>query len=507
MSERTCPSVRRDAPQMLPSPVSPSCPPLSLSLPSTHSWSSLPPELLHRIFRFLSPSSLYATIPRVSRHFRVLALDAVPGCRGGLVGVDCEVAFSTEGATGGCVLAVEDRFRTTQAGGWAGTGTGLPLWAAASAYVPLRPETLLLGGCDALDTHVLQTLAFECPSVFKLHRAGRLRLCVSKLGVSLSGRQHRPEDLAVLRTLATYAHTHAVPDMHIELLEGTLPLTLLPPTISFSSVTRLEVDVLAPILDSAVEAENLVVLLERFPSTASLSGSVFLDAWAAEYIRARVPEKRRNGVTRFDIMMLDADTPELLNAGALFPNVEVLGELDLGGASAIEPLLNIATARTLPLATLRTLHVEVHGGTDADSPPAATTGPGAEGGDPHPLLPHHIATLSHNLSQTSPHLSRIILSFQIQHKISDLSPHPLTLAPGERAALSIADAFFTSPLRGCEFVLDRVFYEDGFYCKGRERLRFGRNRMRLARREAERFAEEVRRVARARGVRVGWTME
>ncbi|KAJ3317254.1 hypothetical protein HDU93_004129 [Gonapodya sp. JEL0774] len=327
---------------------------------------SLPPEILHRIFRLLLPETFYSLVPRLSKTLHDRSRGAIPGCPDHTISVDCDVRVeernSRNFALPGVVRVLDDGFQLAYH-----PETGLPVWTSLSVTVTLSMKKM----CKARDMSELFMKAVR--DNFPTGRPKRTHNRQMNRVYRVNTPQDRLSNFLIariqwgcwdssgtwvpiweweyfhksLRKLSHFVNTHRVEEVTLgseffESLDG------LPSHASMDSVERLTVGNPAPwYLPEAISgmqpAPILSSALSRFPSAVHLKGDFAFfpvshpGSPRIDDMRRLIPESLRNTVTSLIRYggHWQTSTPSqyaFLSAPLVFPNLQELAFFNVLGS-------------------------------------------------------------------------------------------------------------------------------------------------------------------------------
>ncbi|KAJ3335993.1 hypothetical protein HDU93_003896 [Gonapodya sp. JEL0774] len=302
---------------------------------------TLPTEILQRIFRFLPPRTFYEAIPSISRRFRDVSWDAIPGCSGRAIGVDLRIEVQLEESPNGPIWV--DSWSDVPTQYEAGDLLGHPgmLWMCLGALLEMSVESLLVlestqwelgqhGAPALLDRFWHEHVEEDDRGLPPLKR---MKFTVSHMSWSID--YWSTPELAPLDTVILTFHRvlefvrNGVRSMKLR-WPGVDFLRRLPANFQvLDCVHQLEASA-SEQEDDARKFQTAATFLRIFPLARTLLGNAFcslrFDAHDSSRLINLVSEERCSFVTKLHAW---AAPVSLIAAPSLFNNVHTLGSIKL----------------------------------------------------------------------------------------------------------------------------------------------------------------------------------
>ncbi|KAJ3334417.1 hypothetical protein HDU93_007980 [Gonapodya sp. JEL0774] len=378
---------------------------------------SLPPELLHRVFRLVPPRDFYGTIPLVSRRFRRDAVGALPGCPGNGIGIACEIEITDAGDD----LDADEypqhwldpnpiRFCTEFRRAQSPSASGGVIWTSMAPVTVLRLSAKrIIPRGSTLDVQDVMDCLFTQERRQKSIPRDQVHVAVSKMTICISYIVSDDSFSAVV----DFIREQGVEDLDLATLHAMDLLKRLPDDIQLESITSLTSPQIIEASSFGSERATIMsgTVLDRFPSVVSVMGVAFypvkgIRELTEDVVRRNLSETFRRRVTSLVVphrpnwSLPPASGPfmrlRLLRAIVVYPSLQELGVLSLFDSMlsweelTSEPL---TTDALCALGQLRKLQLRIDA-TNVDYAPS----------------PQHGVNLAEKLALTLPGLRRVLVT-------------------------------------------------------------------------------------------------
>ncbi|KAJ3335994.1 hypothetical protein HDU93_003897 [Gonapodya sp. JEL0774] len=322
---------------------------------------TLPPEILHRIFRLLSPRTFYVTLPSISRRFRDVSSSAIiPGCARRAIGVQWTIEIRRVEEPDGClwIKRWEDVSEFEACEGL-GRDTGT-IWTCLSALIELSPAMFA-----DIERAKMEVGESDGPALLEsywpaeedesgLPPLKRVKFTVSNVCWDI---HYMSPDLSLVDDhMVIFEHVlEFVRNVGVRAIElGWQAMEYLdkfPAQFEGIDCVRKLMASAAAHEDNASKLRRAATLLRIFPMAHELLGpafcSVHFDATSAIEFNSLVSKERRALVTK---LYSPTASVSLLNSLGVFCNLNTLGVLNL--SSGIKSVLYPSGPASSPIHTL-----------------------------------------------------------------------------------------------------------------------------------------------------------